>query len=109
MHRLRFYVAFCFSGYYQRIVDSLKGKHHSLKVATSQDEDLVALHYSSNRRVAPIVLIAEPGWVIGTNKASVLGGRVFLLQDDHSGQLLLFLRKRMVQIIKIGSFSSHQN
>ena len=79
MHRLRFYVAFCFSGYYQRIVDSLKGKHHSLKVATSQDEDLVALHYSSNRRVAPIVLIAEPGWVIGTNKASVLGGCDFLL------------------------------
>ena len=69
-----------FSGFYQQIVESLTGKHRNLKVETSSNnENLLALHYSTSHRIAPIVLIAEPGWVIGTNKASVLGGRVFLL------------------------------
>ena len=78
-----------FSGFYQQVVDSLTGKHRNLKVETSSNnEDLLALHYSTSRRIAPIVLMAEPGWVIGTNKASVLGGCDFLLQTIKIGSFI---------------------
>ena len=67
-----------FSGFNQKIVASLKGKHRNLHVATSSDsEDLLELHYSFNRRIAPIVLSAEPGWLIATNKTHFSSGGEF--------------------------------
>ena len=73
-----------FSGFYQQIVDSLTGKHRNLKVETSSsNENLLALHYSTSRRIAPIVLIAEPGWVIGTNKTTFESGGEFASARSH--------------------------
>jgi hypothetical protein len=59
-----------FAGHYQHIVDKLTKTHIlNLHVQTKSDSaDLAALHYANNRRIAPIVVFAEPGWVIKTSK-----------------------------------------
>ena len=44
----------------------LNGRHRSLQVYKKEDIP-AALHYSDNRRIAPIVAIADDGWQITTN------------------------------------------
>ncbi|KAL8599306.1 hypothetical protein ACOMHN_008021 [Nucella lapillus] len=55
-------------GYHQQVVQALKGAHPNLHVATSNDSaELVRMHYAASSRIAPVVLYAEPGWIILTN------------------------------------------
>lgn len=63
-------------GHYEKVVNALKGDHLNLHVAIKgRSEDLVLMHYSNNRRIAPVVLYAEPGWVIGRTNATFKSGK----------------------------------
>ncbi|XP_076445124.1 bis(5'-adenosyl)-triphosphatase enpp4-like [Babylonia areolata] len=63
-------------GFHDKVVDALKGNHVNLHVdVKGQSDDLVSMHYSENRRIAPVVLYAEPGWVIGRTNATFKFGK----------------------------------
>ncbi|XP_070189861.1 bis(5'-adenosyl)-triphosphatase enpp4-like [Littorina saxatilis] len=59
---------------YEKIVTGLKDRINLHVETSSNSPDLLDLHYSLNRRIAPIVLYAEPGWVIGTNNTNFTDG-----------------------------------